>query len=127
METSCPFCEIDPGEILFANDLALVLVDRYPVAEGHMLVIPRRHFESYFDATPDEIAALHLLTIQCRDYLDKRFQPDGYNIGINIGKPAGQSIFHLHIHLIPRYRGDHPRPWGGVRNILPRKGDYRVD
>ncbi|MBN1357108.1 HIT family protein [bacterium] len=124
MTRTCPFCDVQSGEILFKNELAMVLIDQYPVARGHLLVVPKRHFGSYFDAIEAEIAAIHRLILKSREYLENRFNPKGYNIGVNVGRIAGQSIFHMHVHVIPRYEGDHPHPRGGVRNIIPRMGDY---
>ena len=114
---SCIFCIKPETEILAENDLALAFYDKYPVNEGHVLVIPRRHVESYFEATPKELAAVNKLLFEVRDKLDTRLSPDGYNIGVNVGGAAGQTIFHLHVHIIPRYRGDVPDPRGGVRRI----------
>jgi diadenosine tetraphosphate (Ap4A) HIT family hydrolase len=125
MSSECPFCDVDQREIVKKNSLALAMYDKYPVADGHMLVVPMRHFSSYFEATTEEIQAMHSLIIHCRDILDATFHPDGYNIGVNIGQWAGQSVFHLHIHVIPRFQGDHPRPRGGVRNVIPWKGEYK--
>src|SRR5512134_3661819 len=118
----CLFC----GEqrILLENPLAYVTRDSYPVTQGHTLVIPRRHVASLFDLTMEErIAMLELLDGAKRE-LDERYRPDGYNIGINDGVAAGQSIMHLHIHMMPRYRGDKADPRGGVRWILPEKAAY---
>lgn len=121
MKESCLFCYIDrPAE--FENELAYAVLDNFPVSKGHMLIIPRRHFASLFDAREDEFLALFNLLKQCKVFLDKKYAPDGYNTGINDGESAGQSVFHLHIHLIPRYRGDVLHPKGGIRNIIPLTG-----
>jgi diadenosine tetraphosphate (Ap4A) HIT family hydrolase len=118
----CLFCR--EQKIVLANPLAYVTRDSYPVTEGHTLVIPKRHVPSLFDLTMEErMAMLELLDGARRD-LDKLYRPDGYNIGINDGAAAGQSIFHLHIHLMPRYKGDKADPRGGVRWILPDKAAY---
>jgi len=98
--------------------------DGLPVSNGHTLIIPRRHLGSYFDLKSDELNALLLLLEQAKQCLDEELQPDGYNIGINDGLAAGQTISHLHIHLIPRYRGDREDPRGGVRWVLPGKAQY---
>ena len=92
-----------------------------------MLIIPKRHFSNYFEATPEESKALWSLVEDCKVYLGKELQPDGYNIGINIGSAAGQTIFHLHIHLIPRYVGDMDDPTGGVRGVIPSKRSYKLE
>ena len=120
--TPCLFCT--PRGVTRQNALAYAARDSYPVSPGHTLIIPLRHCPDFFDLTPEEMAACLELLITERKDLDGEFKPDGYNVGVNVGRPAGQSIFHAHIHLIPRYRGDHPRPQGGVRQILPEKADY---
>jgi diadenosine tetraphosphate (Ap4A) HIT family hydrolase len=88
------------------------------------LILPLRHCPDFFDLTSEEIAACMELLVGERRALDDEFKPDGYNVGINVGQAGGQSVFHAHIHLIPRYAGDHPNPQGGVRQILPWKADY---
>lgn len=121
---NCVFCK--PGiPVILENELAFAKIDKHPVSEGHTLIIPRRHFADYFDATSEEKAALTDLIDKAKLYLDKKFQPDGYNLGVNIGKAAGQSVMHLHIHLIPRYFGDNEDPTGGVRGVIPEKKSYR--
>ena len=106
------------------NELAYSARDSYPVSPGHTVVIPRRHVASIFDLTPEEINACMELITGERRLLDEEFKPDGYNIGVNIGPAAGQSIFHVHIHIIPRYQGDVDNPQGGVRHVIPKKGHY---
>lgn len=91
---------------------------------GHALIVPKRHTESYFDLSIHEQRALWLLVNRCKTIIEKRYHPDGFNIGINVGEPAGQTIFHVHIHLIPRYKGDVEKPRGGVRGVIPDKQDY---
>jgi len=95
------------------------------VSPGHTVVIPRRHVASFFELTPEEISACMALINEERKLLDEEFKPDGYNIGVNIGPAAGQSIFHVHIHIIPRYKGDVENPQGGVRHVIPSKGHYK--
>jgi diadenosine tetraphosphate (Ap4A) HIT family hydrolase len=124
---TCPFCSPVHGEIIQENDLAYTRYDKFPVSPGHLLIIPRRHIASVFDASPDELAALWALLSAAKSSLDIRFRPDGYNIGINDGAPAGQTIPHLHIHLIPRYSGDMSDPRGGVRGVIPQKQKYDPD
>ncbi len=121
---TCPFCHIPPGQIVLDSPLCLAKWDIFPVTEGHILIIPKRHVANYFDATPEERQALWDMVEKAKKHLDSLQQPDGYNIGINIGETAGQTIFHLHIHLIPRRRGDVERPRGGVRHVIPGKGNY---
>lgn len=118
--SECLFCNID-RETFLENELSYAVFDRYPVSNGHVLIIPKRHINSFVEASKEEISAMFELIVTCQRILENKFQPDGYNIGVNIGETAGQSIFHLHIHLIPRYKGDHPDPRGGVRNIIPHK------
>ncbi len=126
METlnNCPFCNISEKDVILKNDLCYAIFDRYPVNKGHILIIPYRHFDNYFDATKDEKIAILNLIDEAKNYLDKKFKPDGYNIGVNIGQYAGQTIMHVHIHLIPRYKGDIGNPRGGVRGVIPEKRIY---
>ena len=100
----CPFCDAD--EAVLGNALASARFDKYPVNAGHLLVLPRRQVPSFFDVSEAERAALLELIDAGKGLLDQRLRPDAYNIGINIGVSAGQTIMHLHLHLIPRYRGD---------------------
>lgn len=120
----CVFCALPPERIIAHNELAIVIRDGFPVSPGHTLVIPRRHVASYFEATAEERAAMLALLEGAKSGLDKEFAPAGYNIGINDGQAAGQTVMHLHMHLIPRYVGDLPDPRGGVRWVIPEKADY---
>jgi len=120
----CPFCALPEERVLFRNDAAVAVRDAYPVTPGHTLVIPVRHVASVFDATRAESEAMLALLNTARDQLQVEFDPAGYNIGVNDGAAAGQTIGHLHIHLIPRYPGDRPDPRGGVRWVIPDKADY---
>ena len=119
----CLFCK-DPRGVLLEHELAFSARDTYAVSPGHTLIIPRRHVASFFDLTPEEVNACMGLITEERMRLDKEFKPDGYNIGVNVGLAAGQSIFHVHIHIIPRYQGDVENPQGGVRHVIPQKGHY---
>ncbi len=110
--------------MLFRNDTAIAFRDAYPVAPGHTLVIPVRHVPSFFEATSEERASMLDLLEAAKKQLQSEFNPAGYNIGINDGAAAGQTVGHLHIHLIPRYQGDHPDPRGGIRWVIPEKADY---
>ena len=121
---SCVFCEIPVERIVFSNLYGVVIRDGFPVTNGHTLIIPRRHLGSFFDVDASEREALMDLLAEAKRRLDKEFKPDGYNIGINDGAAAGQTVPHLHIHLIPRYAGDRGDPRGGVRWIIPEKADY---
>jgi diadenosine tetraphosphate (Ap4A) HIT family hydrolase len=116
---SCPFCQLPELRIVAKDALTVVVRDGFPVSRGHSLIIPRRHVGSFFEATVDERASLLRLLDAAKVQLDNEYQPDSYNIGINDGPAAGQTVPHLHIHLIPRYAGDSPDPRGGVRWVLP--------
>lgn len=113
----CVFCNVPKDEIIAENELALAFFDRYPVNQGHTLIVTKRHVETYFDATLEEKDAITRLLIDVKKKLDEEFHPDGYNIGVNVGAAGGQTVFHLHVHVIPRYRGDVPDPRGGIRRI----------
>ena len=126
--TKCPFCSFERFRVIHGNDLAVALRDEYPVSERHTLIITRRHVRSWFDATENERAALLELADRIRERLEAtESKPDGYNIGINDGEAAGQTIMHLHVHLIPRYEGDVDDPRGGVRHVIPGRGNYLAD
>jgi len=120
----CPFCHLDPARILVENAIAVIYKDGFPVSPGHAVIIPRRHIATLFEATEAEQAALLKALSQAKAILDEAHHPDGYNIGINHGPAGGQTVPHLHIHLIPRYRGDVEDPRGGVRWVLPEKARY---
>ena len=123
---NCPFCNVSKNQIIAKNSLCFAIFDKYPVNKGHILIIPFRHFSNFFDATIEEkISILELLEI-CKKILDEKYKPDGFNIGVNVGKYAGQTIFHLHVHLIPRYKGDIENPTGGVRGVIPEKRIYNL-
>lgn len=122
--SNCPFCQLDAACIVFSDDVTLVIRDAFPVSPGHTLIIPRRHVGSFFELTAPERASMFELLTQAKVELDETLQPDGFNIGINDGAAAGQTVPHLHLHLIPRYRGDTPDPRGGVRWVLPAKAKY---
>ncbi len=107
-----------------AHPLAVAITDSFPLTRGHSLIVPRRHVASFFDLTPDERLAMLEMLDQTKAALDAQYAPDGYNIGINDGEAAGQTVMHLHVHVIPRYKGDADDPRGGVRWIFPRKADY---
>ncbi|MBM3413199.1 MAG: HIT family protein [Bacteroidetes bacterium] len=123
---NCPFCTLPKDRIILSNTLGLVVRDGYPISPGHTLIIPHRHIGSFFELDCDERDSLLALLEESKRGLDKEFQPDGYNIGINDGPSAGQTVPHLHIHLIPRYDGDQEDPRGGVRWIIPEKAKYWV-
>jgi len=120
----CAFCTLPESRIIVTGKYGVVIRDGFPISPGHTLVIPKRHIGSFFDLTGDERSDLLALLDRAKALLDVEFQPDGYNIGINDGPAAGQTVAHLHIHLIPRYNADLPDPRGGVRWIIPDKADY---
>ncbi|NLY38497.1 MAG: HIT family protein [Firmicutes bacterium] len=124
MDDTCIFCSID-RETLAENELAFAILDRFPAATGHSLVIPRRHVLTMDELTGEEALALFALIRQVKTLLRERFGPDGFNIGINEGEAAGQTVMHLHIHIIPRTRGDVENPRGGIRKVLPCRRRYR--
>ena len=111
-------------EKIIQNDVGFVIYDGFPVSKGHCLVVPHRVYSDYFDSTDEEIRGLQKLVAETKKYLDKTYNPDGYNIGINCGEVGGQTVPHVHIHLIPRYRGDVIDPRGGVRGVIPSKQKY---
>jgi len=121
---TCPFCTMPESRIVAQDSLVIAFRDQYPVSPGHTLIIPRRHVASFFETSTAERLRLLQLLEEEKLRLDEEFKPDGYNVGINDGSAAGQTIFHLHIHLIPRYLGDLPEPRGGVRWLFPAKADY---
>ncbi len=125
--SKCPFCDTEPGRIVLEGPHIRVIRDSHPISPGHTLIIPRRHIASIFDASEEEWAAMRWALHSSKLGLDKELQPDGYNIGINDGAHAGQTVAHLHIHLIPRYEGDTVDPRGGVRWLFPDKVAYWND
>lgn len=121
---NCPFCD-PPGERVFYEDpLVLGLWDAYPVSTGHALLVTRRHVATWFDASPEEHAAVMRGVEVARAEIEKHRKPDGYNVGFNAGQAAGQTVFHLHVHVIPRFRGDVDDPRGGIRWVIPAKAAY---
>jgi diadenosine tetraphosphate (Ap4A) HIT family hydrolase len=114
----CELCRAT--EVLFENDLAYARPDNHALSRGHMLVVPKRHVADFFAMTPAEQGAVLALLGQAQSFIQRTHAPDGYNIGANVGKAAGQSRMHVHLHLIPRYAGDVPDPSGGIRCVLKR-------
>tara|TARA_B100000953_G_C17888174_1_gene380335 strand:+ start:193 stop:570 length:378 start_codon:yes stop_codon:yes gene_type:complete len=125
MKKDCLFCNIPTVRIVLENELAYAVRDGYPVTEMHSLIIPKRHIQDYFDLTKEELIACDQLIRSLKDEISNSDNSvNGFNIGINSGETAGQTIFHCHIHLIPRRTGDVDNPRGGVRNIIPGMGNY---
>lgn len=131
---NCFFCKLregkvagkakEPNKYILENDLALGRFDDFPVNPGHFEVIPKRHVPTIFDTTNEEKLAIFDLINEAKKLIDKKYKPDGYNIGINSGESAGQTVMHLHVHFIPRYKGDVENPRGGIRGIIPEKQNY---
>ena len=121
---TCAFCTLPSARVIDENATAMVIRDGYPVSPGHTLLIPKRHTGSFFDLSEQERDDLLALLDCSKRLLDAELQPQGYNIGINDGAAAGQTVPHLHVHLIPRFEGDLPDPRGGVRWVIPAKAKY---
>ena len=119
-----PFMEVPASQWIAANRSAFVIADRFPVSPGHALVVPRRVIATWWEATDEERADMLALVDEVKRQLDAELEPDGYNVGFNAGEAAGQTVDHLHIHVIPRYHGDMSDPRGGVRHVIPSKGNY---
>jgi len=121
----CPFCNPDTErELIVESATAYAIYDKYPVNIGHALIIPKRHCADYFDLIFKEQAACMLMLNKVKEIVTARFKPDGFNVGINVGEAAGQTVPHVHIHLIPRYIGDVEEPRGGIRGVIPDKKNY---
>lgn len=115
---------LDETRWVSENERAAALRDGFPISEGHTLIVPKREVSSIFDLDEEEVLACWRLLLEEKERLQLKLKPDGFNIGVNIGAAAGQTVFHAHIHLIPRYEGDHPHPRGGVRAVIPGKASY---
>ena len=124
MAACCPFCNLSQERIVAVSEHMRAIRDAFPVSPGHTLLLPRRHVGSLFDLTVVERVELGQLLARVRTALQAEFRPDGFNVGVNEGAAAGQTVPHLHVHLIPRYRGDRPDPRGGIRWIFPDKARY---
>lgn len=124
MSDSCIFCHLRDERVIYECEHTKAFIDTYPASPGHTLIVPKRHFATYFEANDDELLAIGRAIQACKKTLDEEYSPDAYNIGVNNGSDAGQSIMHLHVHLIPRYKGDVEDPKGGVRWILKNKANY---
>ncbi len=127
MTSNCPFCQIvadESRDLLFDGEFFAAFYDKYPVNRGHALLVPRQHLLTPAEIPADKGQNLIEALNELRNLLQERYDPDGFNIGLNEGEAAGQSIEHLHWHLIPRYRGDVEEPLGGVRGVIPEKQKY---
>lgn len=119
---ACPFCSTESA--VLSNRLAYVRFDLNPVNRGHCLIIPFRHVADFFETTEEERQAMLTLADEAKAMLELKVSPDGYNLGLNVGTVAGQTVPHVHLHLIPRYAGDVDQPRGGVRGVIPSKQSY---
>ena len=122
-QASCIFCTPN-REILAENANGLAFFDSFPISRGHALVVPKRHVMTIFEMSEEEYTDCFRLVLALRDLLFARYSPHGFNVGANCGEAAGQSVWHAHIHVIPRYKGDVPDPRGGVRGVVPGKASY---
>jgi len=122
----CPFDDPPQERVFYQDDLICCLWDAFPVSDGHALVITRRHVATWFEANVEEQAAVMRGIEVARTEIEKTRQPDGYNVGFNAGEAAGQTVFHLHVHVIPRFRGDVEDPRGGVRHVIPGRARYTI-
>ena len=120
----CPFCTLPESRIVARSKLSVRVRDGYPVSRGHTLLIPNRHVADWFDLTAEEAADLLAAAYDAKVELDSELHPDGYNLGVNAGVAAGQTVMHVHLHLIPRFAGDTPDPRGGIRHCIPHPGHY---
>lgn len=125
LSCGCPFCKLNlKVELVCETATAVAFLDGYPVSKGHTLITPKHHVTNYFDLSDEEQQDLWYMVNHCKTILEKRFHPDGFNVGINVNEAAGQSVFHVHIHLIPRYKGDVENPKGGVRAVILERQSY---
>ena len=124
MPEVCPFCPLPPERLVDSDEHVLVVRDAFPVSPGHTLVLTRRHVASFFETTPTERTALLAALGRARDVLERELSPAGFNVGINDGAAAGQTVMHVHLHLIPRFDGDVDDPTGGVRGVIPGRRNY---
>jgi diadenosine tetraphosphate (Ap4A) HIT family hydrolase len=124
---SCPFCHVEESRIIVENETAVVFPDAFPVADGHVLVVPKRHVASLFDLSDEEQISIWKLVALVRGKLVSELHPEGFNVGVNDGVAAGQTVLHAHVHLIPRRTGDVANPRGGIRWLVPTKARYWVE
>ncbi len=127
MAKKCFFCDVknfDDNQIIIENDFFISRYDNFPISLGHCEIFPKKHIVSFFDFNSEQLKSAFDLIKETKKILDEKFNPDAYNIGINEGETAGRTQNHVHIHLIPRFKGDVKNPRGGVRNIIPKKADY---
>jgi ATP adenylyltransferase len=127
IKSYCPFCRIsEERELIAESSTAYSVYDKFPVSEGHALIISKRHCADYFELSNEEQSDCWTMINTVKHILTKKYNPDGFNIGINVNEAAGQTIPHIHIHLMPRYKGDVKDPEGGVRGVIPEKRIYKL-
>ena len=129
MKKPCFFCDLqkdgeDEDRVIITNDNFIVRFDKFPISKGHCEIFPKEHIDSFFDLSDELLLSFFSLFKEAKEIISKKYNPNSYNIGINEGEVAGRSVPHLHVHLIPRYKGDVENPRGGIRNILSDKADY---
>ena len=127
MKNTCLFCDRENKEkhsIIAENNLFYARLDNFPVSKGHSEIVPKKHIESFFQLSKNELEEMFQLIKETKNILEEKYHPDAYNIGLNEGEDAGRTIHHLHVHIIPRYKGDVENPRGGIRHIIPEKGNY---
>ena len=122
--STCPFCLIEPARLVASSEAAIAIRDAYPITEGHTLVLPRIHVKSIFELSALQQGALWALVAEVRQSLAREMSVGDFNIGVNDGPAAGQTVEHAHVHVIPRREGDVPDPRGGVRQVIPAKARY---
>lgn len=121
---SCIFCDVADVKIISQNEYARAIIDEFPVNRGHALIVPKRHIEDFEELTDNEILDIMSLTKEVKKIIGDIFGVDGYNFGVNLGEHAGQTVKHLHFHLIPRFEGDVDDPTGGIRGVIPHRQKY---
>jgi len=125
IRSTCPFCKLDfQRDLILESDTTYSIYDKFPVSDGHALIVPKRHCADYFELTLEEQSDCWSMVNALKQILMEKYNPDGFNVGINVNESAGQTIPHVHIHLIPRYKGDVKDPEGGVRGVIPEKKSY---
>ena len=120
----CPLCDVPSDRVVAQSVHTLTLRDAHPVSPGHTLIVPKRHVASFFELSDDDLADVLSALRAAKSALDAELRPDGYNVGVNVGAAAGQTVMHAHVHVIPRFAGDTADPRGGVRHCIPGKGYY---
>ena len=118
------FSGTDESQVLFKGSKFFIIRDKFPVSPGHLLIISIEDKKDYFELNPFETEELQMMIHKCKEIIESEYKPDGYNIGMNCGEAAGQTVFRFHCHVIPRYTGDMKDPRGGVRHCLEGKGYY---